>query len=248
MPGFYRRKKYNKNKKNKKKTFNEKVQQVVTKTLSRKVEKKHLDMNPVLYPWTNTLLDNSIPFSAVNLASYYQLQRGDDDGQRTGNSVCFEMCDLCINAATINSNNVGPFIVDIWIGYAKPQQSYPPTETQLRSLLQDGSAATGQNSSTANLLRRVNKDLFTITNHRRFKLGNASYAAAAQSNNDFPMFKNLRIPLSKLLGTMKYNDASAVPSKFLYMWCHATQVNSTTAVATSLPEIRYYLDVEYTDM
>lgn len=224
------------------------MKDVVEYTLSRKVEKKHLDMNPALYPWTNTSLTNAGPFSAINLASNYQIARGDDDGMRTGNSVCFERCDLCINAQTINSNNVGPFIVDIWVGYAKPQQSYPPTETQLKSLLQDGGSATGQNESTGRLLRRVNKDLFTITNHRRFKLGNAQYSTTAQSNNDFSMFKNMRIPLSKLLGTMRYNDASAVPSKFLYFWCHATQVDSSIAVSTSLPEISYYLDVEYTDM
>lgn len=224
------------------------VKTVVNQVLSRKVEKKHLDMNPALYPWTNSTLDNTKPFVAINLASYYQITKGDDDGQRTGNQVNFKRCDLCINAMTINSNNVGPFIVDIWVGYCKPQQSFPPTETQQQSLLQDGSSAIGQNNRTSQLLRRVNTDLFTITNHRRFKLGNQHYTSSSHSNNDFNMYKNLRIPLKKLLGTMKYNDNSAVPSKFLYFWCHATQVNSTTVVQTSCPEINYYLDVEYTDM
>lgn len=251
MPKYYTRKNTQKKRKTRpqKKGLNkEEVKSVVNQVINRKVEKKHLDMNPQLYPWTNTVLENSLPFVAINLASYYQIQKGEDDGMRVGNSVNFKRMDLCINAATINSNNLGPFIVDIWVGYAKPQQSFPPTDTQLRMLLQDGSTAVGQNERTSNLLRRVNTDLFTITNHRRFKLGNQTYPSVSQTNNDFPMFKNMRIPLKKLLGTMKYNDSSAVPSKFLYMWCHCVQVNSSPVLSTSCPEINFYLDAEYTDM
>lgn len=226
----------------------EKINTQVMNILNKRVEKKHLDMDPELYPWLNSTLDNSLPFGALNLASYYQLSKGDDDGQRIGNEIHIKRCDFCCNVAAINSNTQGPFIVDIWFGYAKPQQSFPPTATQLSLLLQDGSSATGQNNRTSQLLRRVNKDLFTITNHKRFKIGNQLPGTNSQTNNDFPMFRNLRIPLKKLLGKMNFNDDSAVPSKFLYFWCHCVAVNSNVLVQTSLPEINWYLDMEYTDM
>lgn len=239
-----KRKVYRKRKSNLVKKVNSLCKQVIQRT----AEKKHLDMNPLLYGWTNTTLTNDNPFDAINLASYYQLAQGNADGQRLGNSVKFTKFDLCVNAMTINSNNVGPFIMDIWVGVIKPTQQYPPTQTQLGSLLQDGSTSVGQDARTAQLLRRVNTDKFKIYAHRRFRIGNSTYSTNAQSNNDFGMFKNLRIPIKALLGKMTYDDVSAIPSKYMYMWCHAVAVDSGSVVQTSLPQMEFYIDAEYIDI
>lgn len=222
------------------------IRKVCSQMLSRRNENKTLGSNPQYYGWTNTISDNSIPFNAINLASLYTIPTGEENGQRVGNKIYVKQADFCFNAQATNSNNVGPFIIDCWIGYVKPEQGFPPTSTQLLRLLDAGNTAVGQDGRTASLLRRVNTDLFTIVRHKRFKLGNAEHATTSQSNNDFPMFRNFRLPIRKLLGTMKFDDGSN-PSKYMYAWFHATQVNSTIAVSTSLPEIAYYMDMKYTD-
>lgn len=224
------------------------IKKVVNQVLSRRVENKMLNSNPQDYGWTNTVLDNSIPFGAINLAALYTIPIGDENGQRTGNHIYVKQADFCFNASASNSANVGPWIMDCWIGYVKPEQQFPPTATQLQRLLDAGNQAFGQDGRTSSLLRRVNTDLFTIVRHKRFKLGNAEYSSSsAQSNNEFPMFRNYRLSIRKLLGKMKFDDGSN-PNKYMYAWFHATQANSTIAVSTSLPTINYYMDMKYTDM
>uniref|UniRef100_UPI004048D3AF hypothetical protein n=1 Tax=Flavobacterium sp. TaxID=239 RepID=UPI004048D3AF len=187
------------------------------------------------------------PFTPINLATLYQIPLGDENGQRTGNQVYITRADFCFNVQSVNSNNVGPWIVDCWIGYVKPEQGFSPTATQLGRLLDDGNTAVGQDNFTSTLLRRVNTDLFTIARHKRFKLGNSISSQTSQSNNDFPMFRNYRLSIRKLLGKMKFDDGTN-PSKYMHAWFHATQVNSNTALSTSMPTVHYYMDMQYTDM
>lgn len=222
------------------------IRKICKQVLSRRNENKSLSSNPQQYGWTNAIGDNSIPFGAINLASLYTIALGEDNGQRIGNKIFVKQADFCFNAQCVNSNNLGPWIMDCWIGFVKPEQGFPPTSTQLARLLDDGNDAVGQDNNTSTLLRRVNTDLFTIVRHKRFKLGNQLQPANSQTNNDFPMFRNFRLSIRKLLGCMKFDDGSN-PSKYMYAWFHATQVNSASALATSLPEINYYMDMKYTD-
>lgn len=226
---------------------NANIKKVVKQVLSRQVEVKHSSSNPNQYGWTNVALDNSLPFDAINLASLYSISQGDFDGEKTGNKIYVKKADFCFNAAATNSPSSGPFIVDCWIGYTKPQQSFPPTSTQQLRLLQDGVSATGQDNTTLKLLRGVNKDLFTIVNHKRFKLGTSEATSLVHSNNDFPLFRNYRIPIRKLLGTMRFDDGSN-PSKYMYVWFHCVRVDSALVAQAQCPEIMYYMDFDYTDM
>lgn len=222
--------------------------QVVNKILNKRAEVKHLSSNPNQYGWTNVPADNSLPFDAVNLASLYSMIEGDSDGERVGNRIYVKKADFCFNASAHNSPSTGPFIVDFWAGFVKPEQSFPPTPTQQLRLLQDGNSSTGQDNTTLKLLRGVNKDLFTIVNHRRFKLGTSEATSLVHSNNDFPLFRNFRISIRKLLGTMKYDDATSNPSKYMYVWFHCVRVDSALVAQAQCPEINYYLDMDYTDM
>lgn len=224
------------------------ITKVVKQVLSRQVEVKHTSSNPQNYLWSNASGDNSLPFTAVNLASLYSIPPGDEDGARAGNKIYVKKCDLCFNASATNSPNTGPFIMDCWIGYCKPQQAFPPTSTQQLRFLQDGNSATYQDQTTLQLLRNVNKDLFTIVAHKRFKLGTSEATGIVHSNNDFSIFRNFRIPIKKLLGTMKFDDATSNPSKYMYMWFHCVRIDSVLATTAQLPTVHYYVDFNYTDM
>lgn len=234
------------------KTTTKTIKSIVKKEINKKAESKHLNMDPILYPWDNTIVDdtNTNMFNSIDLTSNFNMAQGITDGTRIGNSIDVTKCILNMNIVPAPSLE-GPFIVSIYVGYLKAFRSAIPSGGTLdSSFLQDGANSTGLDETTLSLLRNVNKDSWHISNSFRFKLGTSGSTTGVNGqifNNDFPAYVNKKLSIKALLGKMTYNDSSETPSKDLYMWCHATDIRGRVVDGVDLPQINYYLDVEYKD-
>lgn len=250
MPYVKKYKKYTKNTKKKsvKKSTGSKSSLVKTikAVVNRQAETKHIDMDPEEYPFQNTEANdqNTIMYDPISLSDNLALSQGVTDGKREGNQVNITKCILNINALA-NSETVSPAIISIYVGYVKADRSTVPNPFKLTQFLQDGSSATSLNNTTLSLLRNVNKDLFTITNSVRFKIGQST---GGMNNNDFPAYVNKKMNIKSLLGKMRYNDTESAPSKDLFIWMHVTGIDGQPIFMSSRPYIvNYYLDTEFKD-
>lgn len=222
------------------------IKKIVNQVLARKVERKETGNNPAAYVWNanNTIMSPAVDLGAT---SFGDLAQGVTDGQRLGVKINVTKAVLNLNA-TFNTTGTGvPQIITIFIGYTKGLRSTLPAAATLAKIFNDGPTSIGMDNTTLSMMRTVDKNFFTIFKRITFKLGSSLSGTTLQSNNDFPVFVNKKIPLAPLLGSLLYsNDQFNNYNKQLYMWCQFTPIDSS--VSTTPPVLNWYVDGAYTDM
>lgn len=221
---------------------------LVKKEISRNIENKSVSTDPVAYTFNavNTTCSPAVSLTFPALS----ISQGTGDGTRIGNKINIKRAVINMNftCSTQNASDTGPFYVMFYIGRLKQDPAATPAAADLLKLLNDGSGSTGLTNSTLTMLRNINRDYFTISATRKFKLGMASSLSAVTTypNNDFPLNRQFKISLKSLLGPLTFDDNNTTRNKFLYLWAHVIQVNSTAT--TSAPVVlEYYVDINYED-
>lgn len=234
--------------KGKRKPTTKKVVPVSVKKYVNKVVNKNTEIKQSSFFYTNDqpILVGNItdPLDyyneAVAVAPLY-LQQGDQEGQRTGNSITLK--GLTIKGALYEATNLsasafgiaGPVIVDVYLGYRKDFNIF---DDQISGFFRTGSSVFNPTGSTKDLLYSVNDELYKVLQKKRFRLGLSQYAPQPASGNtvaNFPGYnqhRTFKFSLTKLLRNKKiyYQDGSTIPTnafiRALTMWC--TVINPTT--------------------
>jgi len=142
---------------------------------------------------------------------------------------------------TMTNSNVG--YVDVYFGKLM-KNTVPPANT-LTQLYQNGNSATTPTCLSTDMLNPLNKDLYKVYYHRRFKMGSASDtdtysgtpATASQhpANNDFKLSQTFGFDVCKYIlknKHLKYNDFIASP----YMPPDNADIVNLTIWATYTPQ------------
>ncbi|AXH77958.1 MAG: putative capsid protein [Circoviridae sp.] len=241
----YAKKRYNTKKsyKRRKKTnmsnLKSNIKTIVDKQLQRKVETKETGTDSSLYNW-NT--DNSTMSTPTLLTSCFYIPQGTRNSTRIGDTINVTKAKLKM---VLSASSV-PLIVQIFIGKLKHDPARLPTPDELREIFQDGGNARAADGSFQSLLRTVNRDMFTIYNYKKIKLGPAA-STASGSNNDFDLFRLMNITLKSLMGKVVYStDGGIVTNKKLFMFCNYVNMDGTTSSFS--PKLEWWVDLEYNDL
>ncbi|AXH74393.1 MAG: putative capsid protein [Circoviridae sp.] len=244
----YNKKKTKKTYRKKKTTNNKTVQALVDKAMSRKVETKQTSSDPREYTFLDTNADMS---PAVDLiAQFIDIPNGTKDGQRIGEEIQTKKAELklLITAPTNVTQVTEPWIVQVWIGYYKKDRSSTPNADQLARIYDDGAGISESDGNLLALLRNNNTDEFRIMHYRKFKVGQSDH------NNDFKYYRTHTFDLTSKMGKLTFGDTVGTPNipvnKNLYMWCQYTSANNSRSAKTydEKPNLRYYMNYQYTDL
>lgn len=171
------------------------------------------------------------------------VNQGTGQGERVGNEITLKKW-IIRGALTQNPfyienplQQLGSSIVyvDVYIGYRNDLQimSLSPLN-ELPNFYQSGNASSAPVGNFTELLDWVNKDVYTVLFHKRFKMGNNS------NNNDFSLARTFSFNIcSKLFknAKLKYNDNTGTVQNAklnaLALWCTAINGNGTNMFQTS---------------
>lgn len=221
----------------------------VKKVMHKVAEKKLTSTDPTVYIFNGNGTNNSVVSSAVEVSSAVTLiPQGTGQGARIGNKINVTKAQLNGVLVFDADNELTPQFITIFIGYQKSQRGVIPTAGAFALLLQDGDASIGMDNTVLSMLRSVNRDFFTISSRKEFKLGNAGTAFALSNNNDFPLVQRFRINLKAMLGNTVFSDLNANSNKELYMWCQYTDIYGAVLPIAQSPTFSYYIDIEFDDL
>lgn len=181
-----------------------------------------------------------------------QLTQGTTQSTRIGNKVSPVSVRLKLSlTVSYFGGNASPTYVDVYIFKMKSKDFYSgkPTNADMSSFLQDGSAATPYVGAELDGLRPVNSDMFTIVSHKRITLFNpntatATYAFVGSINPNKALTYNLTKFYKKAL---IYDDnTSDTTNDNLYLAVGGSQTDG------SIPAVNYgtvagLLDFRYKD-
>lgn len=220
------------------------IKNEIDRTLNRKAEKKETGMDPELYLWNG---NNATMSPAVDLTKCLQIPQGTSNGTRIGDSI--NVTNATLKLVVRAPVDTGPVILQLFIGKLKPDPSKLPDAINLSQIFEDGAITKPADGTFSSLLRSVNKNLFTIYNYKKIKIGVASHALPAYSNNDFNIFKLMKIPLKSLMGKATYSiDGGTVTNKNLFMFCNFVNLQGVAVSGIHNPVIEYWVDLEYNDL
>ena len=193
-----RRKNYNKKPKV---SFTKKVQAIISRNNENKFTSTLTTVNPVALSSPLGPFNFFVWSPGQDVVNYrlFNLPVGAGEGQRIGNTIKLKrwiIKGVIHPKANVNSDvmliNAYIGYVDIYFGkYLKTNAPISPT---LGALYQNGGTTTTPSAKCTDMLMPVNKDLYKVYYHRRFKMGAASdvltYAGTLPSvrnaaNNDF---------------------------------------------------------------
>lgn len=223
-------------------SFKAKVSAVIRST----AETKRTNQNPHDYNFNPTNTTMSQP---VFLHRELQIANGQLDGQRIGEEVTVKTCKLRI---LLRAQATETAILQIFIGKLKENPSARPTQADLKKIFDDGLGTAEANGTMFSLMRRLNRDVFTINHYKKYKIGTAIPITGelAVPNNDFPSYRFITIDLMKVLGGKLRFESGATPSyptnKHLFMFCN--WVNPVLGLSSFPPLMKWYLDCTYTDL
>lgn len=239
----YRRKPKKTYKKRSGLSFEKKVKKIV----QGQAEKKFSAGNPGVYVFSANNNVNPVPLSLVSqdaggIGTIFNSVQG---AGRIGNKINVTKATLKI---LVTPNGIlFPCILQVMIGTVRGNKMTAPSSGELDEIYQDGNETQGFDASRLQLLRSVNRDLFTIHRYMQIKVGPAA-ASNVLSNNDFSFMTKKTINLKSLLGTWTWNDVDNQPvNKELFIWCNWVAAN-TGSETTADPSLDFYTVIEYTDI
>jgi len=210
-------------------SFTQKVQAIISRNNENKFTQTLTATNPVslftagqfnFFVWT--------PGQDVVNNRLFNLQSGSQEGQRLGNDIKLKRWVIKgiiepkyrpgegtpLDNATLENSYVG--YVDVYFG--KYLKNIAPISTTLGGLYQNGVTTSTPVCKSTDMLNPINRDVYKVYYHRRFKMGAASdpntYSGSVPSvshpaNNDFNVSKTFGFDVCKYIlknKVLKYND------------------------------------------
>jgi len=222
---------------------------MVKNQIQASAEKKQINADPQTYTFAANNVSMSTPIDLTQ--TFLQIQQGVDDGERIGEQVRTKKAILkCLVQAPDVAGTAACAILQLFVGYVKDTPGTVPTSSELLTIFDDGGGVAPANGLITTLLRNINTDVFRIHAYRQVKVGLAT--AAGFTNNDFPAYRKVYIDMTKVLGVLKYSQASNNPTnKHWYLFCNWVNPEDGTTTAspsTQPPRMQYYMDYTYTDV
>jgi len=178
--------------------------------------------------------------------SYVGLATGNTDSTRVGNRVKTKRAylDLMIrpNVYDVTNNPTPcPCIFVMWIYRLKNDNSSSGPSNAINSNFKDSNASVvGLAGTDADLILKDNTNVLQVLLRKEYKIGfsqntgTGSVAASAyQSNNDFQLFKHIRMDITKYLYSQyDFNDATQIPYKQAPTWLTMEMIPYNNDVAS----------------
>ena len=204
-----------------------------------------------LLSYTGTNLRTLDFNSVINLVT-----QGAGEGQRIGNKI--KVTDLTIKGwLSVGSTfytsvlTTGPVIVKMFIGRLKQALSNPDLSTLYARLYQAGNTSSSPQNNYFDVLRIINKDLFSVYNTRTYKLGIAGNTLPSNvSNNDFKVLCPFSFNMNKHYNNVTFDDTVATPTnQAMYIWfvCVNADGSLTNVGVPPLVNCCYDMEVKYSD-
>ena len=199
------------------------------------------------------------PGSTTNM---WRITQGVEVNQRVGNNIKIKKWILkgivqpnpsFVGVAPSNSSATAPIgntttgYIDIYFG--RPLNNLAPPPVQLTNFYQNGNVDITPISQNIENLYRVNKDLYKIYWHKRFKMGTGNAGTTTTNlnfpqSNDFQMTRSFGFDITKYIlknKQLKYDEVSSFPQQGdlnnLSLWAiwHPAVGNPTLPQAPTTP-------------
>lgn len=240
------------------------------KKIARSVVKKQTETK-IAQPYTQ----NNQPITAYDLTTnnfgsefslitpLINILQGTGQGQRVGNriNVTSMIMKGYINAVRLpttgGTGTNDPFYVKmVWLRRKSSLLGVNGVTGGGNAFFQNGNATVAPSNLPTDLLRAINKDVFTVYTSRVFKLGFANaqgnISGNPPTNNDFKVSKFFKVNLSKHIGKLIYDDNGANPNNWacyaVALMCTADGTPITSNATTPICEIHFDVEVKYKDM
>jgi len=175
------------------------------------------------------------------------ISQGAGAGQRIGNKIKVQSLSIRGWLSVGSTFTSAPVVVKMFVGRLK--QSVNTTDGTYANLYQAGNGILPPQNTYFDILRLVNKDIYTVYNVKTFKLGLASLGAST-SNNDFKMLIPFYVNINKHIANLTFNDSTPTPSNFgCYVWftCVLADGTATPATVPLLVNCCYDMEIAYQD-
>lgn len=211
---------------------------------------------------TTSLTGNYQVVTPSNSTSGYNITQGVNNAQRIGNRVKTKSLivnyTIAPNGYNATSNpNPQPQIVIIYFVKSKINPAGDLTFSQvLTQFFENGPTMTGLSGYLMDLNRKICPDTFTYLTHRVHKIGYGQNSAtgampnyANQANNDFKLFVNGKVNLTKYCPkTIRWDDNNLVNNDWIYCIHQTLNVFDAPALTTIYPvSINYDTYFSYYD-
>jgi len=223
------------------------IKQYVNKSINREVETKcqsFTEQTSLLPFATNTL--RTLDFNSVlNLIS-----AGTGEGNRIGTRV--KVVNLQIKGwlSVGTTFSYDPIVVRMFVGRLKASITTPNAGAQYASLFQNGSGVSAPQNNYFDMLRVVNRNVFTVHAQKTFKLGKAGDLGSQTTNNDFKLLIPFNINVNKHINTLIFNDNALASTNFgCFVWFTVSNADGTATnpLMPPLVNLCYDMEVKYKD-
>jgi len=159
-----------------------------------------------------------------------------------------------VSVSAVAGSITTPGVVKMYLIKYKNGYNGPIGTTSSTDFYQGGNTAIAPAGTYIDILRTVNKDVYTVYTTRTFKVGpaNGVLVSAISDNNDYSTTLPFRIDLKKYQGhKIKYSDTTTAPTNSgLYLvFAFAPYDGSVSNGGTNinLPLIHYDIDASFED-
>ena len=204
--------------------------------------------------------NNVLPLSPYQ--SYIDIAQGNGQGDRIGNKISTRrlMLTFVIHPYGYQAeNNVFPLPQDIRIVIGKFKDNSTQLQglgTGVSSIFQNGGSSSSPSGQLSDIVRSLNKDIFTCYYDKVVKVGNSNYIGTGNdpkpqyyANNDYKLNVVRKIDCTKWCNkTIDFNDTTALPSVpvlSMFAFC----CNADGSAGSKYNSVMWYeLKYEYEDM
>lgn len=235
-----------------------KVKKIVSNLAEKKVVQHEATNQVAAYNQTSFGSNGIIPVSPYS--TYLQVDQGTSQDQRIGNKIRPMRTTLDMNFVAQNYNgttntNPTPQQIRVVVFSMKDNNDLPTT---LPYFFQQGSSSTTPLSNGFDMILPINRDLYTVYEDFRVKLGASIWevspgTTAVQgyfANNDFDLNPIVRLDLSKHIpNVVTYNDNNSAPtSRAVFVTWFTARSDGVTSASSQIPaSVFYSLKCTYTD-
>lgn len=224
------------------------VKSVMKKKTETKIAEPYTQNNLQVLPFdTGTTLfgtEISLITPLINIA------QGTAQGQRIGNRIDVSSMKMkgyiTVQKQTGQNSNNQPVYVKL-VFLRRKNNQLPINSVPVTNFFQNGNTTQAPTNSPTDIMRYINKDVFTVYDTRLFKLGFADGGLNVLSgpNNDFKLSKMFSVNLSKHIGKLIYDDNGAQPNNWA-CYCVALMCNNdgSNLSAATAPQVELNFDIE----
>lgn len=229
------------------------VKSYVNKAIAVHAENKQCASVSLLNDNINNMF--SVFGTVINCSSVWSLSQGTGQGNRIGNVILPKTWTIkgYVSVSNVAGSLTAPGVVKMYLIKYKNGFTGPTSVSSCTDFYQGGNSSVAPAGTYIDVLRTVNKDVYTVYTTRTFKVGPASVSGATTyTNNDFKATCPFKIDLKKYQShKIKYADTTTTPtnSGLFLVFAFAPYDGSVSNGGTNsnLPLIHYDIDASFED-